>query len=68
VNRVAYGKERVIITRHGKQLVALVPIEDVRLLEALEDRMDLEEARAALVEARAQGTIPGEKIKEDLGL
>jgi prevent-host-death family protein len=34
VNRVAYGHERVVLTRRGRPLVALVPIAD---LEALED-------------------------------
>jgi prevent-host-death family protein len=68
VNRVAYGKERLVVTRHGKEMVALVPIEDMRLLEALEDRIDLEEARAALVEAKTQETVPWEKVKEGLGL
>lgn len=29
INRVAYGKERVILTRRGKALVAVVPIEDL---------------------------------------
>jgi prevent-host-death family protein len=68
VNRVAFGKQRVTITRHGKALVALVPIDDARLLEELEDRMDLEEARAALAEAKAQGTVPWEQVKTELGL
>ena len=34
INRAAYGKERVIITRHDADLVAVVPIEEVRLLDA----------------------------------
>jgi prevent-host-death family protein len=68
INRVSYGKERIVIKRHGKELAALVPIEDLRLLEELEDRMDLEEARIALAEAEADGTIPWEKVKEDLGI
>ena len=29
VNRVGYGKERIILTRHGKPLVALLPAEAV---------------------------------------
>ena len=29
VNRVGFGKERIILTRHGKPLVALVPAENV---------------------------------------
>lgn len=68
VNRAAYGKERVILTRRGKELVAVVPIEDVRLLEELEDRLDLEEARVALAEAEREGTIPWDQLKAELGL
>jgi prevent-host-death family protein len=68
LSRAAYGKERIRITRHGKELAAVVPIEDLELLEALEDRIDLEDARAALAETKDQGTIPWEKIKADLGL
>jgi prevent-host-death family protein len=68
INRVAFGKERVVLTRRGKEVAAVVPIEDVKLLEELEDRIDLEEARAALAETKSRGTIPWEKIKADLGL
>lgn len=68
INRAAFGKERVVLTRRGKEVAAVVPIEDVKLLEELEDRIDLEEARAALAEAKLKGTIPWEKIKADLGL
>jgi prevent-host-death family protein len=68
INRVAYAKERVILTRRGQELVAVVPVEDVRLLEELEDRLDLEDARAALAETAATGTTPWEKIKADLRL
>jgi hypothetical protein len=49
-------------------VAAVVPIEDVKLLEELEDRIDLEDARAALAEAKSKGTIPWVKIKADLGL
>ena len=68
VNQVAYGKERVTVTRHGKALVALVPIEDLELLERLEDQVDLERTRAALEEAKAQGVVPWEQVKANLGL
>jgi prevent-host-death family protein len=68
VNRAAYGKERVILTRRGKALAAIVPIEDVKLIEELEDRLDLEEARAALAEAREKGSVPLDKVIADLGL
>jgi prevent-host-death family protein len=68
LNRVSYSKERIVIRRHGKDLAALVPIEDLMFLEALEDRVDLEEARSALAEAEEKGTIPWEKVKQDLGI
>ena len=68
INRAAFGKERVKLTRRGKEIVAIVPIEDVQLLEALEDKVDLEEARAALAESKKKGTVPWEKIKKELGL
>ncbi len=34
MNRAAYGKERVIITRHDADLVAVVPIEELRMMDA----------------------------------
>ena len=58
VNRVAYGGERITLHRRGKDLVAVVPIEDLKLLEALEDRMDLEDARAVLEEMERTGEKP----------
>ena len=65
VNRAAYGKERIILTRRGKALAAIIPIEDVRLIEELEDRLDLEEAGSALAEAREKGSVPLEKVVAD---
>ncbi|MEV5343028.1 type II toxin-antitoxin system Phd/YefM family antitoxin [Streptomyces sp. NPDC052676] len=35
INRVVYGGERVVVTRHGKPLVALVSAADLRRLEEL---------------------------------
>ena len=65
INRAAYGKERVVLTRRGKDIVAVVPIEDARMLQDLEDRIDLETARKRLKES---GAIPWIKLKKDLGL
>ncbi len=50
VTRVAYKGERVSITRHGKTLAALVPAEDLELLEKLEDEYDIRKAEEALAE------------------
>ena len=68
LNRVAYGKDRVRITRRGKEIAAVVPIEDLELIERLEDQIDLEEAEKALAEARKKGTIPLADLRDELGL
>lgn len=64
INRAAYGKERVVLTRRGKELAAVVPIEDVKFLQDLEDRIDLESARDALKEP---GTVAWKQLKKELG-
>lgn len=66
INRVAYGGERVIVHRRGKDVAALVSIEDLRFLEELEDRMDVEAARAAMAEEGE--SVPWEQVKAELGL
>jgi prevent-host-death family protein len=67
-NRVAYGRERVIIERHGKVRVALVPYEDLALIEEIEDKVDLLAADTALKEAEEAGTVSWEELKAELEL
>jgi prevent-host-death family protein len=70
VNRVAYGRERVVVRRRGKDLAAMIPVEDLMLLEELEDQLDLEEAEKVLANAKArhEKPIPWDKAKKKLGL
>ncbi len=68
LSRVEYGGERVAVTRHGKPVAAVVPMEDLEALEALEDALDLAEAKKALAEARKKGSLSWERVKEELGL
>lgn len=70
LDRVAAKGERIVLHRRGKNVAALVPLEDLALLEELEDRLDLEDFRAAKEEWEREGqkTIPWEKVKADLGL
>ena len=68
INRVAYGNERVVLRRRGKEVAAVVPIADLRLLEELEDRMDLVDARAALAETKKKGAKSLDGILKELGL
>ena len=67
VSRVAVDKERVILTQKGQEVVAIVPVEDLELMDALEERADLEDARAALREAKEKGTISLDVLKRELG-
>ena len=71
VNRAAYGKERTIVSRRGKDMAAVIPMDDLRLLERLAqeemDRIDLEDARAALKEAKEKGTMPLRDLMRELG-
>lgn len=67
-DRTAHGKERFIITKHSKQGVAIVPIEDLRLLEALEDRLDRNERDKALKEAEVKGTRALDDVLAEIGL
>ncbi|MFH8561618.1 type II toxin-antitoxin system Phd/YefM family antitoxin [Streptomyces sp. NPDC017988] len=45
INRVVYGGERVVVTRHGKPLVALVSAADLERLEALAEAAEAPEER-----------------------
>ena len=67
VNRVAHQKERIILTRRGKEIAAIIPIEDLTLLSASQDKQDLHEAIDSLKEARSEGTLTLEQSQEDLG-
>lgn len=68
-NEAAFQGERIIITRHGKALAALVPADDVELIEALEDKIDIEEARKALAEYRSDpsSAVDAEEFFKSLG-
>jgi prevent-host-death family protein len=42
INRVAYGHERIILTRHSKPVACLVPPEDLERLEQVsQERINL---------------------------
>jgi len=66
VNKVAYGKEPIILTRRGQEVAALVSMDELELLQQIEDRIDIEDAKKALVEPGKN--IPAEKVWEKLGL
>jgi len=68
LDRVSEKGERIILHRQGKNVAALVPVEDLALLEELENRLDVEDFRAAKEEWEREGrkTIPLEEVIRDL--
>jgi len=70
LERVACEGERIVLRKGKKDVAAIVPLKDLRLLEQIEERLDLEDARKALSESRRKGEKPitWEKARRLLGL
>jgi prevent-host-death family protein len=66
VNKVAYGKESIVLTRRGQDVAALVSIEELELLQQIEDYIDIKDAKKAL--QGAAENIPAEEVWKQLGL
>jgi prevent-host-death family protein len=62
--RAEHDKARVVLTRDGKPVAALVPIEDVAVLEAWQDEQDARLGEQALAEWEAQGRPKAETLEE----
>jgi prevent-host-death family protein len=65
VNRVAYGRERFVVTRHGKGVAALVPLSDVSLLERLRRLLSRKDVKTVLEKTQ---TVSWSELKKDLEL
>ncbi|AJC53935.1 type II toxin-antitoxin system Phd/YefM family antitoxin [Streptomyces noursei] len=64
INRVVYGGERVVVTRHGRPLVALVSAADLERLEELgRQEADAEgvEVISTVSSVRSLPSAPGER-------
>lgn len=60
INRVVYGAERVVVTRHGKPLVALVSAADLERLEKL-DAVGDEQVISSVSGVREVASAPRER-------
>lgn len=67
LNHILETKERVILTRRGSGIAAIVSLEDLQFLEATQDKHDLQEAIDALQEAKTSGSITLAQLKEEVG-
>jgi prevent-host-death family protein len=68
LSRVTYTKDRFVVTKHGKKIAAVIPYEDLKILEKLEEDIDIAQARKALAEVKKNGIVPWQKAKKKLGL
>lgn len=67
VTRVEHKGVRLILLRNGRPACAMVSVEDLEVLEALEDRLDIEAADRAM--ALDDGTrISAEDVEQELGV
>ena len=62
--RAEHHKGRTMLTRDGRPVAALVPIEDVEALEAMEDEADSRLAAEALARWEAAGRPAGVTLEE----
>ncbi|MFF4506830.1 type II toxin-antitoxin system Phd/YefM family antitoxin [Streptomyces sp. NPDC001401] len=60
INRVVYGGERVVVTRHGKPLVALVSAADLERLEELTEPAE-EQVISSVSNVREVASAPREQ-------
>lgn len=67
LNRTAYGGERFVVTRHGKELAAIVPIEEMTLLDRLRSLLTRKEFEAAMAEVESSRTRPWREVRRELG-
>lgn len=67
LNRVSHNKERIIITRRDKEVAAIISMDDLRILQASETKTDLDDAMDALKEARQQGCLSLDELKNNIG-
>ena len=67
VDRTRYTHERVVLTKRGRDVGAIISIDDLKLLEMLEDQLDIKAARQTLEESQGE-RISYDEIREKLGL
>ncbi len=66
VNKVAYGNEPVILTRRGQEIAALVSMDELKLLQQIEDFIDIEDAKKALSDPGKN--LSAQEVWQELGL
>ena len=64
IDRAALSSERIVITRHGEPMAALISLEDLELVEEIERRLERRQRRrAAPPVRRAEATATAEQMR-----
>ena len=67
VSMAAFGKVRVVVSRGGRPRAALVSIEDMAQLNAIDEELDLDAAKAIIRAAWFEGReVPWDKVRRAL--
>jgi prevent-host-death family protein len=64
INRVAFGDESFVLTRRGEPMAALVSMKELKLLQEIENQIDIDDAWKAKNEPGEP--IPWEELKKEL--
>jgi antitoxin Phd len=65
VNRMVYGKgEPIVLTRRGKDLAAIVPMADLKLMEEIENQVLLREIQARKKTPKGKGIPLAQLLKK----
>ena len=65
VNRMVYGKgEPIVLTRRGKDLAAIVPMADLKLMQEIENQVLHREIQARKKTAKGKGIPLAELLKK----
>ncbi len=68
ISRVASTGARIVIQQWGKPMAALVSLNDLRMIETLEDQIDVEAARKALADPKNRKRIPWRRVRATLSV
>ena len=58
IDRAALSAERIVITRHGEPMAALISLEDLELVEEIERRLERKQRRRAAAPSRRPSDAP----------
>jgi prevent-host-death family protein len=64
ISRVAFGGERVVVSRNGKDTAAVISLDDLEILQAIENKFDVE----AFLGAKDEETIAWDDLKDELDI